>query len=147
MDNAYSQIILNKLNTFSHNFSFGGSRTDTYDYTTLSDYFYYFIPNTFTTLFRPMLFDITNPFTLVSACENIVLFLLCIKYIVLNIHNLVKNKYIVFLLFYIFSWLLFYVMVSPGNLGTAVRFKLQVIPIILMVIGYSIHLNLNKGKD
>ena len=143
MDNIYSQIILDKLNSFSNNFSFGGSRTDTYDYTTLSDFFYYFIPNLFTTLFRPMLFDITNAFTFISACENIVLFLLVVKYIVLNIKDLVKNKYIVFLLFYIFSWLLFYVLVSPGNLGTAIRFKLQVLPIILIVIGYSIHMKIS----
>lgn len=144
IDTPYSQIFLDKLNSFSNVFSAGNSKTNTYDYISVSDYFYYFIPNTFTTLFRPMLFDITNAFTLVSACENIVLFILCIRYIFFNIHNLVHNKYIVFLLFYIFSWLVFYVMVAPGNLGTAARFKLQVLPALLIIIGYSIQLKNKK---
>lgn len=139
LENSYTSLIVDKLNKHTFEFAFGGSTTEIFIYENLGDYFYYLIPNIFTTLFRPMLFDVTNSFTFIAACENIILFLLCIKYIMLNIKPILKNKYTLFLLFYVVSWLLFYVIVSPGNLGTAVRFKLQVLPIILILIGYSFH--------
>lgn len=136
----YMQGIVDKLNKHTFEFAFGGSATQTYVYYSIRDYFLYLIPNIFTTLFRPMLFDVTNMFTFISACENIVLFLLFVRYILLNFKNIMDNKYIAMLLFYCVAWLLFYVIISPANLGSAVRFKLQVLPVILIIIGYSIHI-------
>ena len=57
-----------------------------------------------------------------------------------------KNKYLRFLILFIFSWSLFYVIISPTNLGMAVRFKLQVLPAMLIVIWVSRHIYLSKQK-
>lgn len=144
IDNSYTNYILDRVNAVNASLSSGVNSVGKIYYSELSDYFYYLLPNMFTTLFRPLIFDISNVFTLLAACENIILLLFVVKYIVFNISNIIKSKYIVFFLFYIFSWLLFYVMVSPGNFGAAVRFKLQVLPVILIIIGYSIHISNKK---
>ncbi len=112
----------------------GNSAIAVNDISTLWGYLYYYIPNLFTTLFRPMFYEVTNMFTLLSAIENIILLYLFLRYILFKPIEILNNKHLRILAIFIFVWSLIYVIISPTNLGTAVRFKLQILPIILILV-------------
>lgn len=126
-----------KMTETSQNLAYGGSSVGVYVITGFGDYLIYFIPNLFTTLFRPMPWDIQNAFTLIAAIENMVLFYLFYKYILKHWRTIYANQYLKFYILLILSWSLLYVIISPTNLGMAVRFKLQVLPMMLILIGVS----------
>jgi hypothetical protein len=94
-----------------------------------------------------MPWDIHNPFSLLAAVENVAMLYLVYKYIFKNWRVVFQNRYMRFLLLFIFSWSLFYVIISPNNLGMAVRFKLQVLPAMLIVIGVSRQIYLKRQKE
>jgi len=126
-----------KMTDTSSKLAYGGSSVGIHVLTGFGDYLLWFFPNLFTTLFRPMPWDIRNAFTLIAAIENVVLFYLAYKYIFKNWRLIYANKYLKFYILLIFSWSLLYVIISPTNLGMAVRFKLQVLPLMLILIGVS----------
>jgi len=126
-----------KMTDTSSKLAYGGSSVGVHIITSFGDYLLWFFPNLFTTLFRPMPWDIRNAFTLIAAIENVILFYLAYKYIFKNWHLIYTNKYLKFYILLIFSWSLLYVIISPTNLGMAVRFKLQVLPLMLILIGVS----------
>jgi len=134
--NSSEQIFL-KMTETSQNLAYGSGSVSVHIITGFGDYLLWFIPNLFTTLFRPMPWDIRNAFTLIAAIENIILFYLAYKYIFKNWRLIYSNKYLKFYILLIFSWSLFYIIISPTNLGMAARFKLQVLPLMLIIIGIS----------
>ena len=133
---SIDQMFLKMAET-SQNLAYGGSSVGVHVITGFGDYLLYYIPNLFSTLFRPMPWDIRNAFTLIAAIENVILFYLFYKYIFKNWRLIYANKYLKFYILLIFSWSLLYVVISPTNLGMAVRFKLQVLPAMLILIGVS----------
>ncbi len=97
----------------------------------------------FTALFRPLIFEANNAFQLMAGIENTILLALFIVGIFKYLKNkLWKIEVINILFVHIFIWALIYCPLSFQNLGTAVRFKLQILPFILLFI----YLTLNK-KD
>jgi len=140
------QDIFDKMSYTSEKLTYGGSSTEVSKINGLFDYMLFYIPNLFTSLFRPMPWDIHNPFSLLAAVENVAMLYLVYKYILKNWRVVFQNRYMRFLILFIFSWSLFYVIISPNNLGMAVRFKLQVLPAMLIVIGVSRQIYLNKQK-
>ena len=124
-----------------------GSSVGVHAITGIGDYLLYYIPNLFTSLYRPMPWDIRNPFTAMAAVENVILFYLSYKYIFKNWKNIYSNKYLRFYLVLIFSWSLLYVIISPTNLGIAVRFKLQVLPAMLIIIGVAMAMSKQKEEQ
>jgi len=123
-----------------------GSSVGVHAITGIGDYLLYYIPNLFTSLYRPMPWDIRNPFTLMAAVENVILLYLSYKYIFKNWKNIYSNKYLRFYLALIFSWSLLYVIISPTNLGIAARFKLQVLPAMLILIGVAMAMSKQEEK-
>jgi len=142
---SIDQIFL-KMSDTSSKLAYGGSSVGVHAIRGFGDYVLWFFPNLFTTLFRPMPWDIRNAFTLIAAIENIILFYLVYKYIFKNWRLIYANKYLKFYILLIFSWSLLYVIISPTNLGMAVRFKLQVLPLMLILIGVSKLLIIKRKK-
>jgi len=124
-----------KMTETSKNLAYGGSSVGTHVITGIGDYLLYFIPNFFTSLYRPMPWDIRNAFSALAAIENVILLYLTYKYIIKNWKKIYNDRYLRFYIMLIFSWSLLYVIISPTNLGMAVRFKLQVLPEMLILIG------------
>jgi len=122
------------VNYISRTMSYGNSSTNPAEIHSLGDYMLYYIPNLFTALYRPAIWDVRNILTLVSAIENSLLLYFSYQYIAKNITYLWRNQYTRFLIVYILTWSLLYVIISPPNLGAAIRFKLQVLPVILILI-------------
>jgi hypothetical protein len=130
--NSFEEIFV-RMNDTLQNLSYGGSATESSQIAGLADYLLYFVPNAFTAIFRPLPFDITNPLILLAALENTFLLYFFYKYILRSWRIVMANPSTKFLLLFIFSWSLFYVIISPGNLGMAIRFKLQILPAMLMI--------------
>ena len=142
---SMDQMFLKMAET-SQNLAYGSSSVGVHVITGFGDYLLWFFPNLFTSLFRPMPWDIRNAFSLIAAIENVILFYLFYKYIFKNWRDIYANKYLKFYILLIFSWSLLYVIISPTNLGMAVRFKLQVLPIMLILIGISRSLKIKKEE-
>lgn len=90
----------------------------------------------FTALFRPLPGEILNPFGLLAGLENaLILFLL-----VLSIKRPARNAWaqpvVVIMGSFILIWSLAYAFISPQNLGSAVRFRLQVMPMLVFMLLY-----------
>ena len=131
------QDIFDKMSYTSEKLTYGGSSTEVSEINGLADYLVYYIPNLFTSLFRPMPWDIHNPFSLLAAVENTFLLYFTYQYIIKNWRVVFQNRYLRFFILFVFAWSLFYVIISPNNLGMAVRFKLQVLPAMLIIIAVS----------
>ncbi len=124
-----------------------GSSVSVHAINGIGDYLLYYIPNLFTSLYRPMPWDIRNPFTAMAAVENIILLYLSYKYIFKRWREVYRNKYLRFYILLIFSWSLLYVIISTTNLGIAVRFKLQVLPEMLIIIGVAMAMSRQRESQ
>jgi hypothetical protein len=90
----------------------------------------------FTALFRPLPGEIANVFGFLAGIENLAL--LVLVGVAIKRFRLadLKDPAIVGALLLIFAWTLAYAFISYQNLGSAVRFRLQILPVLLVVLLY-----------
>ena len=96
-----------------------------------------FLPSAaFTALFRPLPGEILNPFGLLAGLENV--FLLWLAFMAAKRFRIrhLRDPLVSWGLLLIVVWASVYGFVSYQNLGSAVRFKLQILPIMLGVFYY-----------
>jgi hypothetical protein len=94
----------------------------------------------FSAVFRPLPGEILNPFGLIAGFENVLLFFVFFLMWRKLRKTDSKDSLVVFCFTYIFIWAFIYGFISYQNLGTAARFKLQILPFILMLPFYLNHL-------
>jgi hypothetical protein len=85
----------------------------------------------FTALFRPLPGEISNAFGILAGLENLALltiFLVAIKHFR---STELKNPVVLWGVLLVLVWTLAYAFISYQNLGGAVRFRLQILPIFL----------------
>jgi len=96
----------------------------------------------FTALFRPLPGEVMNVFGFLSGIENFILLLLLVK----GLFNLSKrdlrDPVLLWAVLFILVWSSVYGFFSYQNLGTAVRFRLQVLPALL---GTLLYIGARKG--
>jgi hypothetical protein len=97
----------------------------------------FFLPKgIFTALFRPLPGEVRNPFGLLAGLENVVLLFL----FVLSLWRLrwtkLKNPLVLWSISFILIWASIYSFVSFHNFGGAVRFRLQILPVMLGLFFY-----------
>lgn len=85
----------------------------------------------FTALFRPLPGEVLNLFGVLAGLENLVLILLLWKAVQRTHFAELRAPLLVWAMALILVWATVYGFVSYQNLGTAVRFKLQVLPVLL----------------
>ena len=90
----------------------------------------------FTALFRPLPGEITNAFGLLAGLENLVLLLLFIIALWRFRLKEMKEPVVMWAATLILAWTLAYAFISYENLGGAVRFRLQILPILLALLLY-----------
>lgn len=90
----------------------------------------------FTALFRPLPGEIRNAFGLLAGAENLVLLVLFYRSFRRTRLAEMKEPLVLFALALILTWASFYAFVSYLNLGAAVRFRLQIMPLLLSVLLY-----------
>lgn len=88
----------------------------------------------FTALFRPLPGEVRNPFGIVAGLENTFLLgLLAVALVRARIRRL-TDPAIAWAILLIITWSFIYSFVSYYNFGAAVRFKLQILPVLLLVL-------------
>jgi hypothetical protein len=113
----------------------GGSTLGSPGFTTLAGMFTFSPMGMFTALFRPLPGEVFNAFGLVAGLENALLLALCIRaFRKVKFRGIRENLCWSFAFALILTWAFFYGFISYQNLGSAVRFKLQILPVILILL-------------
>ena len=126
--------LIYKIGELSKSWARGGS-AQVIEINSLKDYLLNLPWLSFTALFRPLPYEAKNIFQLLSGIENIIL----LTFVLLGTIRMLKNKYfkdnrLKILAIHIIVWTAVYAPISYQNLGTASRFKLQILPFLLMFI-------------
>jgi hypothetical protein len=96
-----------------------------------------FVPvGAFTALFRPLPGEVLNPFGLLASLENLVLLALLLLAIKRSRWREVRQPLILWAITVILVWSVVYGFASTQNLGAAVRWKLQVLPLMVGLLCY-----------
>jgi len=88
----------------------------------------------FSGFFRPLPFDITNPFTALAAIENTLVFCLAIAALLQLRFIYLRDPLVLCLAAFCFIWATAYGFIVMANFGAGVRYKLQMWPFLLMLL-------------
>lgn len=135
--------LLQATNDISQGWATGGSAQEVMQFSGVSDVVAFVPLGMFTALFRPLPGEIMNPFGLLAGLENLTLvwfFLLAIKR---TSWKEAAQPLVIWAISIVVIWAVIYGFISYQNLGTAVRFKLQILPVL---VGLLLHLARRRSK-
>ena len=96
-----------------------------------------FLPyGVFTALFRPLPGEVMNPFGLLAGLESLVLVILLVRAVIRTKLSELKEPLVLWALLFVVTWAIINGIVSSTNFGIGVRYKLQVLPIMLGLLMY-----------
>jgi hypothetical protein len=129
--------LLEISNSVSHSWQGGGSgqQLDT-EFTSVGSIVAFLPLGMFTALFRPLPGEGTSAFAFIASIENGLMLLLVIRAAARLRWSDVREPMILWLLAFILGWSAVYGLVAYQNLGTAIRFRLQIEPVLLGVVLY-----------
>ena len=123
-----------RINFFSRSWStHGGSGQAPPSFNSAQDLMMFIPKGAFTALFRPLPGEVNNLFGLLAGLENLLVLILAI-YVVRYGKGITRAyPFLNFCIAFVVVWSIFYGFISYQNLGTAFRFRLQVLPLLLMI--------------
>ena len=136
--------LLDRTNSLSNAWSIGGSAAKTPEFQSLKDLLMFVPRGVFTALFRPLLGEVNNIFGIVAGLENTIFLFVFVVSLLKRKRNIERGPVFVWAVTLILIWAVIYGPISYQNMGTAVRFKLQVIPHLLLII---VSLRWNWSKE
>ena len=101
-----------------------------------SDLVRYAPQGAFSALFRPLPGEVMNAFGLMAGLEDMVLILLLIRTVIRTRLRDLYQPVILSAITLIVLWSVLYGFISPHNMGAAVRYRLQVLPVMLLLMLY-----------
>ncbi len=139
------QDILRTLNVLSRSWSEdgGSGQVINIEFTSIHNVLVFLPLGMFTALLRPLPGEIPNLFGLLAGLENLVLLALSFLAIKRTRLKELRDPVIGWLVLLVFTWAALYGFISYQNLGTAVRFRLQILPLFLCLLLY---LSRNRRK-
>ena len=90
----------------------------------------------FTALFRPLPGEVLNIFGLLSSLENLAVLYLLILSIRRTPLKELSHPILLWAVTLVLVWSAFYSVASYQNMGSAARFKLQILPVLLLLLAY-----------
>jgi hypothetical protein len=90
----------------------------------------------FTALFRPLPGEILNPFGLFAGLENLLMLWLLVAAIRKEGMAIFKEPIVTWAVSLVMVWSFLYGFISYQNLGSAARFKLQILPVLFSLSVY-----------
>jgi glycosyltransferase involved in cell wall biosynthesis len=129
---------LAEFNEVTQVWGYGGSAQRHDEFRSLRDILVFFPLGAFTALFRPLPWELTGPFPfgLVVVLEGAVLLTWTGLAIGRATPERLRPDWVVWTLAYLVGWLALYSFISYQNLGTAVRFRLGILPFFLMLLAW-----------
>ncbi len=138
------QDLLETTDKISRAWAIGGSAQEVnVDFTRIGSMLAFAPIGVFTALFRPLPGEIFNPFALLAGLENIALLGLLFLAIKRARWKDIRNPLVLWAISLVAIWATVYGFVSYQNLGTAVRYKLQILP---MLVGLLLYLARRRSK-
>lgn len=130
--------LLAMVNAVSRSWSRGGSGQAPPVFANLGDLLYFAPLGMFTALFRPLPGEILNPFGMLAGLENLVMLFFIAwgtKKTIFNWRQILRSDQLVILWVSctILGWSFLYAFISYQNLGAAFRFRLQIMPMLIVL--------------
>lgn len=115
---------------YGQNLEEAGS-TKRFEFYSINDMLIFYPYGLFTALFRPLPGEVMNVFGLLAGIEN--LFLISLLYLSFKRSNIreLNDPLVLWAISIILFWSLIYAFISPLNPGAAVRYRLQILPLLL----------------
>jgi hypothetical protein len=120
----------------SQSWATGGSSQVLAPITSASDFIKFLPLGIFTALFRPLPGEVNNPFGLLAGLENLGLVCLLLLAVRRLRWKLFADPLVIWAVVFVLTWSSVYSLLSYQNLGTAVRFRLQILPVLLLLLLY-----------
>lgn len=131
------QDVVSTTNQLSRSWSTGGSGQEVPELTSVGKIIAFAPLGIFTALFRPLPGEVMNPFGLLAGLENLGLLFLFWKAVThKHKQEILKRPLVKWAIVLILTWSTIYGFISFQNLGAGVRFKLQILPIFLILLFY-----------
>jgi hypothetical protein len=135
VDNA--DTLVSSTNEVAHSWNAGGSGQLAPEFTSIWGLISFAPLGMFTSLFRPLPGEVTsNIFGLLAGLENLAVLGLAVAALRKIRFAMFRNPFVVWATTMVLIWSLLYAFVSYQNLGSAVRFKLQILPVLLSLLLY-----------
>jgi hypothetical protein len=131
-----TQDVVNASHQISRSWQRGGSATQVSDFSSLAQMIKLAPIEAFTALFRPLPGEVMNLFGWLAGLENAVLLLALFVAAVRTRWWELKDPLVMWVVVLIAAWAHVYGFISSQNLGSAVRFKLQVLPLLWGMLLY-----------
>jgi hypothetical protein len=131
-----AQFLL-QLESVSNGWAIGGSGSGPVVLDTWGSVLRFFPLGAFTALFRPLPGEVLNVFGILAGVENLLLLGLSGWAVWRWRRHWFRRPEVIWLCAYVSIWTSVYAFISYQNLGTAVRFKAQVLPAMLILIGFA----------
>jgi hypothetical protein len=128
--------LVDKVNTFSKAWSRGGSGQAAPALGSFSEIAIFIPQGVFAALFRPLPGEIINIFGFLAGGENIILIFGLLYTLYRAKREDLTDPFVFFMITFIFIWSVMYGFISYQNLGTASRFKLQILPFMIILPFY-----------
>lgn len=125
--------LFERVNVVSRGWSIGGSQQEVPELKTLDQVLRFLPRGMFTALYRPLPGEVNNIFGAVAGLENLALIFVSLLALIWARVKFIADKSVQFCILTIFIWSLLYAFISYQNLGSAVRFKIQILPYMLLV--------------
>lgn len=126
--------VLPEVNATVGGLAYGGSGQTFHEFHSVGSMILFLPWGVFTVLFRPLLWDIHNAFTAISALEGSALLILAISAVRHWNFRSLRDPVVSWALTYLLCWAFLYGLGGFGNLGMADRQRLEVMPIIVLLV-------------
>lgn len=90
----------------------------------------------FSALFRPLPGEVRNPFGVLAGLEDLVILWFALRAAMRFRLRALRNPVVLWATALVVLWALFYGFISTHNMGTAVRYRVQIMPVVIMLILY-----------
>lgn len=125
--------VLPEVNTTVSNLAYGGSGQNFHGFHSVGSMILFWPWGVFTVIFRPLPWDVHNAFTAMSALSGSVLLVLAYRAVRHGKLRDLKDPVLIWALTYLACWAALYGFGGFGNLGMAVRERIEVLPIIVLL--------------
>lgn len=124
---------LKTISTVSSSWTHGGSGQEVQSFESARDLLVFLPKGIFAALYRPLPGEVGNFFGLLSGFENLFLLFFLVYGLMHTNREQWSDPFVQYGIITVFIWSIFYSFISYQNLGTAVRFKLQILPLLILI--------------
>jgi hypothetical protein len=90
----------------------------------------------FSALFRPLPGEVLNPFGMLAGLEDLAFLIMAVRAAVRMRRSDLREMVVSWSIAFLLLWSFFYGFISSHNMGTAVRYRVQILPLEILLLLY-----------